>query len=284
MFAAWCYAPGKARMNAIVITCLPLVVVVNCSVFPEKAILPAHVEGGTDGGGQTSTHGGVSGAGEDVTPPAGEGGVGANAGQASVGLGGAGGQAGTGQQPACVDLRTARIPVDADTWIEPAKPNARHGGDELLSLSGDSERRALFGVKLPAGPAGAVLTCATFLLYRAGAAGTDERQLALHRLTRAFDEQRASWRSHANGSRWNAPGGDFGPVLATAAVSPEPASGEVAFDVTDSVGRVAGQTVDFYWLVQETTNSPTSLTELAFSSREGLPATRPELVVDYCVP
>lgn len=193
---------------------------------------------------------------------------------------------GAGGEPACPHPQTLRLPVEADTWLDAADSSARHGGDELLSvMAGDSERRAIFALTLPPTPPGTLLERATFVLRLTNNADISlaERRLGLHRLTKPFDEARASWLRHDAGSKWEQAGGDFGPEVASALVTAGTANGEVNFDVTQALGKVmATSPFALGWLVLETPDNASSLGELSFLSSDQGMLEIPTLVLEYC--
>jgi hypothetical protein len=152
-------------------------------------------------------------------------------------------------------------------------------------MAGDSERRAIFAVALPPTPPGARLDRATFVLHLANNADTSlaERRLALHRLTKAFDEARASWSRYDAGSKWQQAGGDFGPEVASAIVAAAMANGGVSFDVTQELGKiVATSPVALSWLVLEPPDQASGSGELSFISREQAVLESPTLLLEYC--
>jgi hypothetical protein len=298
--------------------CLGLFGAFSCAVFPDEATLPGGSggEAGEDSGagkgtagtsvlpsgggsstagtatqlGGMSSDGGVPPA-DAGAPPVGEGGTmavlggtGGTGGSATAGTGGSAGN------PGCADPQERVILVDADTWIEAAKPSAGHGSDkQLFVIGGGQERRALLQLTLPAAVTGAVVLKATLALHLEENAnlGAVERRLQVRRLSQPVDEGRTTWTNWSNGGnrKWLTPGGDFGPVLASARVPAGIAQGPVTFDVTVAVSEVfAADPVVLSFIVLENGAPPAAPAELAFTSREGDASGVPALTLQYCEP
>lgn len=293
--------------------CLGLLGAFSCSVFPEVATLPDSSVGaagddseagkGTAGtsvlpsGGGSSTAGAASllgGASTDGGAPPTDAGApplgGSGGATTAGGSSGTSGSGGTGGMPACADPQERVILVGADTWIEAAKPNTGHGDDkQLFIIGGGQERRALFELTLPAAPAGAILLNATFTLRLEANAnvGLAERRLQVRQLSQAISEDRTNWTNWGNGSsrKWLIPGGDIGPVLASARLPVGTANGSLTFDVTVPVGQAfAADPVTLSFLVMENGAPPAAPAELAFTSREGDASGVPTLTLQYCEP
>lgn len=269
----------------------------SCSVFPDEAILPPRAVGEAGGADEPdpAIHEVMGGAGADA-PLAGAGGGAGGAGQTagapalvepeggapSVDAGGSAGQ----PEARCVNRQVQHVPVNADTWIDAEKPNARHGNDEqLLVVSGTPERRALFALTLPGAPPGSRLQRAAFVLRLEGNGASTGRALALHRLKQAFNEARASWRAYDDGSQWDAFGGDFGPELASAEIPSGTTTGAVLFDVTEPVGSVLGSSsIPLALIVIETSAATAESMPLSFTSLDAgaNAAGAPSLRLVYC--
>ena len=298
------YLPGRTVRS---VWFLGVLGAASCSVFPDEATLPLGSAGAEDTAGKgsagssvlPSTGGQPAGAGSSATLPAG----GANDGGAPVislggapptagtgGSGASGASGGTGGMPGCADPQERVILVGADTWIEAAKPNNGHGNDaQLFIIGGGQERRAAFELTLPGAPAGAVLLKATFTLrLEANAdAGLLERRLQVRQLNQALTEARTTWNNWGNGSsrKWLTPGGDFGPVLASARLPAGTATGSLTFDVTVPVGQAfAAEPVVLSFIVMENGAPPPAPAELAFTSSEGDASVVPALLLQYCEP
>ena len=270
-----------------------------CAVFPDQAIVPARESGeagsrdepatmgaGTMGGAANSAapaHGGdsdgvmASGGAAVVPEPSGGGAAGVEA----LGSNGGGGEPAGG----CVNRQVLNLAAEADTWIDADKPNGRHGGDEqLLVVSGAMERRALLALPLPAAPPATRLQRADFIVRLEANGASSERVLAVHRLTRAFNETRASWRFYDNGSQWDASGGDFGPELASAHIPGGTNTGAVMFDVTAAIGSAVESGSSSFWLIVREASTATAETPaLAFTARDDV-AGAPLLRLVYCDP
>lgn len=292
-----CYRRGALPFHRSLVVTASLMVGVGgaCSVFPNEAVLPSR--DATDAGGASdetlveASEGGAATAGEGEAGQASSGGNSSPSIPAG-GIGGAapaeaGGQADVG----CVDREVQAVPVDADTWIDAAKANARHGDTEQLAvMSGTDERRALFALTVPATPSGAKLRRAVFVLHLE--ANEDvamvERELAVHRLNRTFNAERASWRRWDKGNQWATLGGDFGPELATARLPMGTASGPVLFDVTGSISEVAESKTppSLGLIVLEATVASSVSVSLVFASADSAtsPAHVPALRLVYCDP
>jgi hypothetical protein len=181
------------------------------------------------------------------------------------------------------------IRLTADTWIDAAKPSTTHGNDgQLFVVGGAGERRALLQLTLPEAAAGAWLIKASLILsLESNADATSaERRLALHRLSRSFVENRATWLNFGNGvdGEWDTPGGDFGLLELAGAVLPaKTAQDSLTFDLTDGLRKVfTEQAVPLSLVVLEVGSVPPASAELAFTSRDG--DAGPSLVIDLCPP
>ena len=270
----------------------------SCSIFPDQAHLPSASSSAGIAGEAPTAQAGLGGAGIDnqVSAGASEGGapgagvagapsVVGEAGAPSVDApGGAGGAA-----PGCLDAQQQVVAVTIDTWIESAKPNAGHGNDKLLSVvGGGQERRALLQLLLPAVVPGAVLLKATLALHLQANAdvGLAKRQLRVHRLEHEIIEARTTWNDWGQGSRsWTLPGGDFGPVLAQAALPTGTSDGALTFNVTAAVrAAFSADAVPLALIVLESSAPPAAPADLAFTSHEGDASSIPALIIEYCPP
>jgi len=208
-----------------------------------------------------------------------------------VGAAGAGDMPGVAGAPpsGCPNPQQQVLVVTADTWIEAAKPNNGHGSDHTLSVvGGGQERRALFQLTLPAVTAGTVLLKATLSLHLQGNADTRlvRRDLQVHRLGQEITEAHTTWTSYGQGSRnWILPGGDFGPMLAQAAIPAGTSQGPLAFDLTATLqATVSGQAIPLSLIILESSLPPPAPADLAFASREGDASGIPALILEYCPP
>jgi hypothetical protein len=264
----------------------------SCAVFPDRAVLPTHEDDDDDmaaGGSFDGEHGfaGAEGAigqggslGETMSVAGAP--VGASLGVEAETSAGAGGQPAT---RACHNPRTVRVPVVADTWIDAADRNARHGSEPVLSImAGDAERRALFAFTVPPLPDGSVLEHAAFLLNLHGNADPARvlRSLRLYHLDTSFVETLASWMRSDKGSKWQLAGGDFGDEAARAIVPPGTTRGVVTFDITPAIGAITAGPATLEWIVLETDGNGSSGGELSFSSKDQDAIEPPTLVLEYC--
>ena len=276
----------------------------SCSVFPDEATLPdaaGEAGAGTAGSSSGLVAGGVGGEAPDPVALGGTGGAAASAAGSSavvdaagappLGAGGMGGaEVGAGGAAACANPQERVLAVTADTWIEAAKPSASHGNDSILSVvGGGQERRALLQVTLPAAVAGAVLLNASLVLHLQANAdvGLVKRKLRVHVLAQQVTESRATWDNWSNGNKgkWLMPGGDFGPVVAQAALPARTAEGALAFDVTEAVRSALMATpIPLSLILLESSAPPAAPAELAFTSREGDASDIPALILQYCQP
>jgi hypothetical protein len=228
--------------------------------------------GGAGGHAGSLAGGGEGGAGNSAGDHAGEGGESA---------GGAGG---------CSTPFVERISTNgSDTWIDSSKPSATHGNEALLYVDSAAERRALLSMTVDAAPPGALLRSASLTLTLVENADTTprERRLALHALTRDFEELRATWLNYGNGSsrKWQTPGADFGPAVAEVRLPASTSSGKVTFDVTGVVSALFSENVvPLSLVVLEVGSQVTTPSALAFGSGEGDASSAPSLAIQYCPP
>lgn len=170
----------------------------------------------------------------------------------------------------------------ADTWIDAGSPTKAHGSDAQLFVDGGAlERRALASFVLPALPAGATLVHATLALQlQSNADATlSTRTLAVHRLTQAVSESRATWINYGTGAsrKWTLPGGDFGSQLGQTLLPAATASGPVQFQLEQPLASVFGaEPVDLDLIVRELSPAPVAPAELALAA--------PTLTIEYCSP
>jgi len=296
------------------LACLTLVWAANCSVFPEEATLPEQDQVGSAGtptlplggaggqgvlvedagaaGEQTSLAGAPASAGASSMGGAAIGGTG---GTPSGGTpnGGAGGtpNGGSGGTSTCIHPQSNQVPVDADTWIEKAKPGTSHGDDpQLFVMGGNAEERALLSFTLPAPPSGTVLRRASLRLRLESNAdfSLSPRHLIVCDLTRGFNEARASWSNYDKGgsAQWATAGGggDIGGELAAAMLANGTSSGSVTFDVTQALASLTiTDAFPLPLIVLDKTNpARPAPAELAFTSAQGAAAQRPALLLEYC--
>jgi hypothetical protein len=284
-----------------VLGCLALVWGGSCAVFPDEATLPRN--GPITSGGETTAAGagtqtaGSSGVATVVGGAAGEGGAPGAAGEPPVSAGGSGGSGGNeplagaagAAEPTCEQPRDVVVRFEVDTWVEAAKPGAKHGTDALLSIvGGGSERRAMLQLSIPAAPAGALLQRAELELTLSANADASRaaRTLAVHRLLREILETRTDWDQFENGSggEWDAGGGDFGAEVARTTIPAGTASGAISFDVTAAVEAldVSATAKTAGVIVLEVSPPPMAPADLAFVSAEGDAAEAPRLQLHYC--
>lgn len=289
---------GRARIGWLSI--LTVAVSYSCSIFPDRAELPTASAGRGIAGEANTSEAGLGGVSNGNVPPAGaagssdgvvggapgSAGAAANAGAAADAPGGA-----SGAPSGCMSPQQQVVAVTVDTWIEAAKPNAGHGNDKLLSVvGGAAEARALFQVTLPALAPGTVLLKATLALHLATNAdvGLVKRELRVHRLGQEISETRTTWTNWGQGTThaWTTPGGDFGPMLARAAIPAGTSNGAVTFELTAAVQTaVSPQAVPLALIVVEDSVPPAAPAELAFTSREGDASSGPPaLILAYCPP
>jgi hypothetical protein len=285
----------------------------GCSVFPDEVIQPsagstagAAGAGGspnanptTQGGAgdQSEANGGDGGAAPEgqagAQPAGGDGGApisgGGGADTGDAGDAGASAQGGAGPGPGCAGTLIERVArFSDDTWIDSSKASTNHGDEALLQVDKATEQRALLSLTLDAAPTGAVLATASVTLTLVTNADTtgSTRTLELHVLTRSFEEPRASWTNWGKGGsrQWQAPGGDFGPAIAQAAV-PASSPGKVTFDVSAAVAEIfVAQAVPLSLIVVEVGSTVSAPSSLAFGSSEGDASAAPQLVIQYCPP
>lgn len=269
----------------VIVPSLVVVWAASCAVFPDEAQLPADGAAGAAGQAGSAPAGGVgavSGADAGSGHEAGSGLSGAGAG--SEPLGGAA----TGSAGACAMPRQVPVPALADTWIESAKPSARHGADPSLLVTGDpdDERRALVYFSLPEVPAGATLLRGTVTLHLESNSDLRlaPRYLELSQLEREFSEEFTTWTKWDNGgsATWDPTAGDFAAAIATTTIPALTTTAAVSFDITATL-KAAWSTgiVPFPLIVREVGDTPTPPAELAFASRER-DALVPELLMEYC--
>lgn len=103
------------------------------------------------------------------------------------------------------------VPVQ-DAWIDEAEPDANHGSDRLLRLSGASgkRRRILIQFDLGAIPADSPVARASLRLMQAGT--LSGISLGVHRIEEAWQETEVSWVQRMAGHPWRTGGGDFTPT------------------------------------------------------------------------
>lgn len=267
---------------------LVVVWAVSCAVFPDEAQLPADGAAGAAGQAGSAPAGGVGAVNGT------DGGSGHEAGTPGGGLSGAGAGseplagASTGSAGACAMPKQFVQEATADTWIESARPSARHGGDFSLLVSGDpdDERRALVSFPLPELPVGATLIRSTVTLHLEGNSdlGRAERHLELSQLVREFSEEFTTWTKWDNGgdATWDPAAGDFAAVIATTTIPPLTNTATVSFDITATLETALSTgIVPFPLIVREVGDAPTPPAELAFTSHER-DALVPELLMEYC--
>ena len=205
--------------------------------------------------------------------------------------GGSAGEAGAGGSgiATCDEPQQLVALVGEDAWIDAADEDANHGGDaQLLVNGGAAERRMLFKVLVPAAPAGAWLVKARldFNLESNQQSTAAQRALGLYRLTRDYVVSKVTWTNFTNGAKntWDAPGGDFGGILARATLPAETTAGTLSFDVTKPLSSVySAQAVPLALIVREVGATPAGPAALAFTSSEGN-AFAPALTIEYCEP
>jgi hypothetical protein len=274
-------------------------------VFPDEAVLPAVSNTDLGGGGSGEAAGATAEAGSPVASGgAGNGGLGGTADAGAAGTaepgGGAAGEAGAGEAGAgeagaggagatCDDPHQLVVPVREDTWIDAANADANHRGDARLFVNGGAaERRTLFKIDVPAAPAGGWLVKATldFNLESNQDESLVQRALGLYRLTRDYSESKVTWLKFTNGAKndWDAPGGDFGGILARATLPAETSAGTLSFDVTAPLRSVySAQAVPLALIIREVGAPPFAPAALAFTSSGGN-ASKPALTIEYCEP
>jgi hypothetical protein len=293
------FGKSNVRKGSWAFSFLALAGAYSCSVFPDQAQLPRMSAGAGSAGEAPSSQAGLGGAGVEPTPGAGapgvaEGGAPGNTGGApdvvaTAGAADTPGGAGGAPASGCLDPQQQVVAVTIDTWIESAKPSTGHGNDKTLSVvGGGQERRALLGLDLSAVVPGAVVLKATLALHLQANAdvGLAKRQLRVHRLAQEITEARTTWNNYAQGNRtWTLPGGDFGPVLAQAAIPAGTADGALTFNVTAAVrAAFSAQTVPLAFIILESSAPPAAPAELAFTSRQGDASGIPALIIEYCPP
>ena len=133
-------------------------------------------------------------------------------------------------------------------------------------------------------PAGAVINRATLYLTLKGSDGDGtKRPIAVYRVNRSFQQNDATWYEYVNGSRWSAPGGDFGEKYTTKYVG-SAIGATYLFDLTEAVQRaVNGAYGSRYTRVALVdVGSPSSSSYRRFhSSRASSGSLRPRLVISY---
>jgi len=132
-------------------------------------------------------------------------------------------------------------------------------------------------------PSGAVINRATLYLTLKGSDGDGtKRPIAVYRVKRSFHGD-ATWFEYTNGSRWSAPGGDFGEKYTTKYVG-SAIGASYLFDLTQAVQKaVNGDYGSRYTRVALVdVGSPGSSSYRRFhSSRSSNGSLRPRLVISY---
>jgi len=136
-----------------------------------------------------------------------------------------------------------------DTFYDAFVPTGRHYRLAVGGYGAPGTRfrsRALLRFELgdvPKEIGGAKITAAYLILPYLRVSGRlndeyaqEEATLQVHALRRDFDEDRATWRQAQRKENWTTPGGDFGPVVASAVVGKPSYQREfLQFDLTDLV-------------------------------------------------
>ena len=106
-----------------------------------------------------------------------------------------------------------------DTHIAQASSVQNFGAATLLLSNSQSngQSRLILRFDLSGIPAGTTIQSAVMELYYASTRVTFSEALRLHRITRAWIELGATWRSSDGVNDWTAPGGDFDPAVVASA-------------------------------------------------------------------
>jgi hypothetical protein len=167
------------------------------------------------------------------------------------------------QRGATGDVRDTRI---AEQW-----PDANYGASDATFAGqvGHGERDALLAFSFAGLPEGAVVTKATLTLHKGVCGGSG---VEIHRVTQAWDERTATWKSFARG---------YDPAIEaelSTGIPGEP--GAVSADVTALVQDwVTGASPNLGVLLRREAGNTSFATSEATS-----PADRPELEICYAVP
>jgi hypothetical protein len=104
---------------------------------------------------------------------------------------------GTGPGPTTVTLNSI-----ADTWLDQNNNSTNYGSDALMQSGKDAGQkifRPLLEFDISSLPAGATVVSATLRLYVENNFGQKDKQIALHRITAAWNENTVTWNSVGGG-------------------------------------------------------------------------------------
>lgn len=95
-----------------------------------------------------------------------------------------------------VALKSVALFVDQDTWLQESDPNQNHGKAEILSANTQlsDSKRAVYRFDLAPLPTAAAVTQATVYFW---IEEHSTQSIALHRVTNAWTESRATWNNNA---------------------------------------------------------------------------------------
>jgi uncharacterized repeat protein (TIGR01451 family) len=141
--------------------------------------------------------------------------------------------------------------------------------------------RILARFDLTAIPPGATIQSASFELYYVSTRVTFAESIRLHRVTRAWTEPGATWRSNDGVGAWTSPGGDFDPAVVSSATVDGTVNVWKTWTVTSLVQGWIDGTYPNHGLVLESPSLSGNNERRFHSSESAAAALRPRLTVTY---
>ena len=186
------------------------------------------------------------------------------------------------------------LPASADTDLRSGGSDANDGANLTLQVDSSPNRVLVrFDQAAIAGAtAGMVLVGATLQLYAESASNWGSgREVDVHRVTADWTEAGATWDcpndTNTSNSLPDCPlqwaGGTFAPAVTAAVTQTNALVGQyVSFDVTADVTAFLAGTSNFGWIVMKAAEGQGG--KVTYTSREGLAAQQPMLVLNLAVP
>ncbi|MDO8425284.1 MAG: DNRLRE domain-containing protein [bacterium] len=176
---------------------------------------------------------------------------------------------------------TVVLAAEGDATLSASAPSVNAGATTQLEAypwQPSNTRRSVLRFSLSAVPRGATVSGARLTLQATQTYGAS-RTIALHRVTKPWDEGAVTWQ-HTGAQFWDAAGGDFTAMPSASATLTWSGSLPLAtFTVTADVQRIVDGTAENNgWLLKDASED-SSQAYWFFSSREG--ETAPRLEVDY---
>ncbi len=170
-----------------------------------------------------------------------------------------------------------------DTYIRYRYPDSNYGDDNLIKVGNENawnrNRRGLIYFNISDIPQNAEITSAELKIYKN--TGVKTGNITLHRLTREWIENKATWNEFDEGRQWNNPGGDYDSrIYASVPTGKKWMSLDITGLAQEWVdGRYANQGVI---LIRDPEDAPNTFGYFR-SSEDNVISYRPKLIVNYTI-